>query len=238
MAGRTGTRLVAWMLALIVVFGLSSARADESLYVSNAYSTGIVMDVSGVKTALAGGSIGSPTDPSKLGGVVLPFLYCVDIPNDVYVGETYKDTIVDNYGDVNWAPLGGGVNSGAFTQLSTSVVEGVAWLLDNYGVGGQGDDAMALQAAIWNVVYGVTLDETGTNDATMVSDYHRDLRALPSAATLASAPPPPVLWLSPNPPSNGLSIEQGLVTKVPEPSSILLLGIFAAGVLGLRRKLA
>lgn len=237
MTGRTRIRLAAWMVALAIVLGFSSARADiESLYVGGSYSTGIVMDTSTGTATLAGGSI----DTSTLNGITLPFLYCVDIPDDVYVGETYSLSEVNDYGYVDNGPVWSDpLNSGTYHQLDSIVVEQVAWLLDNYGVGGQGDPARALQAAIWYVVYNskaspFTLDPT-LNDATMVNDYKTEVTAL-AGANVASASP--VLWISPAPPQNGLSIEQGLVTKVPEPSSILLLGIFAAGVLGLRRKLA
>jgi hypothetical protein len=45
-------------------------------------------------------------------------------------------------------------NSGIINGISLAAAGQVAWLLDNYGVGGQDGSAGALQAAIWNVIYG------------------------------------------------------------------------------------
>ena len=78
----------------------------------------------------------------------------MDIPDDVYVGETYSQTEVNNDGWVNNAPVWSEpLNFSTYHQLDSTVVDEVAWLLDNYGVGGQGDPAMALQAGIWHVIY-------------------------------------------------------------------------------------
>lgn len=246
------------LFTLAAVLSLGTAQADvESLYVGGTYTGSIVMNTvaaNGTVLAtqnLAGGSI----DVSSLNGVQLAYLYCVDIPDEVYVNETYSSTFVDNYGLVNNSPdQFNGPNTGTQVRLPALVVDEVAWLLDNYGVGGQGDAAVALQAAIWHAVYSdnsfnatyslsgspvpasFDLSSTG-NSAGAVTDYDNEIAALNIAVqTNAVASAAPILWLSPAPPQS--SIDQGLVTaNVPEPTSTVFLGVFfLAGLLGFAAK--
>ena len=223
---RNLTSLV-WIAALAVVLGLGSARADSNLYVGSSFSTGIVMNENGTLVSEAGGSI----DPSFiLNGVQLPFLYCVDIPDNVYVGQTYGNTTVTGDGHVDWDG----------TALAVLPNAGkVAWLIDNHGVDGVNTPAaMGLQAAIWHVIYGYTLDlSTG---AAAVAAYDNDLTGLSSAALDS------VMWISPG---NGSgTVYQGLVSKapgtqtittnVPEPSvavSLLAMLGLLGGISGARK---
>lgn len=236
--------IAAWVTALVVFgLGLSPARADVlvvgGLYTGE-YTSSIVMDNTATpspyltsipwnsagQAALAGGSI----DPSSLNGTPLPYLYCVDIPDDVFVGQTYYGAVVTSNGDDN--------SNGVFGVQGAQVFNAgeVAWLLDNHGVDGVGTDAaVALQAAIWHVIYGITLDPAANNAdyPTAYSLYTNDL------AGLGVAPVSDVLWISPD--ASG-TVDQGLVSRVSEPSSVLLLGLLFTGVLGslglMKRRLA
>jgi hypothetical protein len=168
---------------------------------------------------------------STLGGVTLPWVYCVDFSKSININSTGFTATVTNNGAVNGSAVN---NAGSVT-----------WLLDHYAASATNADATAgLQAAIWKVIYGsqFTLNgpDNSTTDSNVVTDYNNDLAGVGyNSATGLAANSDPVSnarWISPS--ANGTQY-QGLVTSaVPEPGNIAMLvglGITGAGFL-MRRK--
>ena len=170
------------------------------------FSTDIPIVLNGGVTTESGGSI----DSSTLNGNAT-WVYCVDLFHDVAVSATYNYTAVSTTGVVNGQTVD---NAGQ-----------VAWLLDHYGTTGQTTEAMALQAAIWHVIYDgsagyagghtVTLD-TSVASAALTTEYNNMLSALGGN----TAPVSSVDWLTPN--NGSTTVFQGLVTSaVPEPATVI-----------------
>ncbi len=176
-----------------------------------------------------GGSIG----PSTLNGVALPWVYCIDIPDNVGVPADYKNTVVTSngsawYGASNpWTKTAGVITAGN----SLTVAGQIAWILDNYASTATSVALQeAVQAAIWKVIYdqnGKTyfqVQDTGVNNAS-----NSIITAMGSKTASVSS----ILWMSPNGSGN-----QALVTAVPEPSTFAIASVCGAGFVfyGLRRR--
>jgi len=234
MPNRTLVSLLALVLA--VVLGSGVALADD-LMLGGSYNGGIIITGGylGVGTSTeGGGSIG----PSSLNGKALPWVYCVDIPDTVYVPGEYPNTIVTNNGMIAgsaannaWGGLQGYTSDGALATVNNAVA--VAWLAHTFAAGASGYDAqVGLQAAIWNQIYGVTL--TSGNTAGAITAYNADLAALAAAGNLHNYVGQ-FAWLSPN--GNSSNVYQGLLTQVPDGGmTLMLLGGTLVGVGTLRRK--
>lgn|ERR1017187_1537411 len=196
------------IVALAIVLGPSPLRADiGTLHIGTSYSS--ITD---------GGSF----DVSTWNGTSLQYLYCIDVHDYISPGGDYTNTSATTNGHVTTS-----------TGWFGSVVAGqIAFLLDNYGVAGQNtSQVVALQEAIWKTIYGRSFDygSPTTPEDTTAKGYY-DLAVASKAGNVGA-----YLWFSPN--TGDTTIHQAEVGKVPEPTSIVLLGAFlGAGLLGFAAK--
>lgn len=145
--------------------------------------------------------------PASLDNTPLPFLYCVDMLHDIYVPGTYNASITFD---------------GTVHGTAVAHADQVAWLLDQYATSASGNatQTAALQAAIWEVIYG---DQFTLNGAQAILN-----QAALYLTNVGTASVENYTWISP---VSGNERMQGLVTRVPEPSSTLLLGFALVGLI-------
>lgn len=206
-------KIILMLVAGAIMMMATSAMA-VTLTVGSSHSGGIHSLVGGTATEEGGGSL----DTSFLDGRQLDYLYCVDLFHNISVNTTYAFTEVNNSATIYSKPL---------TNANQ-----VAYLLGKYGTGGQGDQARALQAAIWHVINGSGVYDLDTaayaTGSTIVTLYNQYItEAANNSGNVAN-----FLWISPGKYAEGETIYQGLVTNnpVPEPGTMMLLGF---GMLGL-----
>lgn len=192
-------------LAMAALLVTTPVQADI-LTLGTSYSTPIPMNVGTV----GGGSI----DISKLNNVDLKYLYCVDLFTTVSVGGTYADTTVNNLGKIHGVDV---ANAGR-----------VAWLLTNYGVSGQGDNAKALQAAIWTAITPANVLLNVPASASFYQTYLNYLAASDGQEGIIGN----FKWITP---MTGQAEFQGQVTT-PIPAAVWLLGSGLVGLIGIRRR--
>jgi hypothetical protein len=144
-------------------------------------------------------------------------------------GSGFAGTINTSIGVVYCVQLGQSVSPGGtynYTELTpTGNYIAAAWLLNQFGASANTNDkAAGLQAAIWEVIYGAGFDLTGP--AAVEGFQTTYLAALPANVTL-----PPGYIVLYNEDSQDL-----LITRVPEPMTMILFGLGLIGLAGLRRK--
>jgi hypothetical protein len=217
--------MAVWMIALAVVVGLSPARADVgTLVLGSNYST--ITDA---------GSY----DPSSWNATPLQFLYCIDIYDYISPPATYGLTVATNNGTVTMTRNStNGVKTGYVDYswpADTTKAGHIAWLLDNYGIGGQNTTQVVdLQEAIWLVIYGY-----GYKVAPSATAQGWAAASLTQSGNVGG-----YLWFSPHDSAGAGDVHQALVGKlysVPEPTSVVVLGVFLLAVvlgLGAKRRLA
>ena len=201
------TSLLALLTAAMLTLATSAMASDlKVLKIGGNYSH-IESLVNGVATTEGGGSI----DTSYLDGRPLDYLYCVDLFTNVYVPADYSNTTVNNNALIHGNPV---TNAG-----------GIAYLLGKYGVGGEGDQAIALQAAIWHEINGTGVYDLNTKAYGESSDIATKYNTYITEAGKYSGDISKFTWI--NPGNGSGNAYQGLVTNSPnpEPSTYALMCI-------------
>ncbi len=206
-------RIAFLTLAALVATGAAFA---DNLQLGGSYNT-FTIDENGAQVSVGGG----PVMPSTLNGQALPFVYCVGLFTDVYVPADYPNTIVTQNGIADGAAIH---NAGE-----------IAWLVDNFAVAAEGSTTAqeALQAAIWTVEYntaGPHTPVTGDSSQGYYAQYQADMTALGTN----TAPVSTLDWFTPKDATT--NTYQALISAVPEPTSIFLLGTAALFVAGSMKK--
>jgi hypothetical protein len=221
-------------LSVVVALACGNRAYADTLYVGSPPGPQFTITYNnslfgGTGTTTETGS-GGNFQNSTLNGAALPWVYCTDIRNDITVPGTYDSTTVSTNGSQTGQPGGTVHNS-----------DQVAWLLLNNANAALTNTTLEanLQAAIWYEEYG-TSNITLTFTVGSYAGAQALIAAIPGSVSGYTSQ---VLWLSPDSSgANGLppGIYQGLVTAVPEPSSLAVAGLGGLAMLMFlrRRKIA
>ena len=220
-----------------IVFLMAGVASADNFNLGDTFNQYITLDGYGgstTPTTVGGGSIINTsilggTAPNGMGGITLPWVYCIGLYTTVTVSQDYPNTIVTHDGTVIFDNASYGPK-GDYLQAVPNAAQ-VAWLLSTYAVAAEGNTQaqIGLQAAIWATEYsGVTLDPSMTS---AIGIYTADLAALAAAGYINPNIVNNFSWLTPAD-SNGTY--QPLITT-PEPVTLWLYG-FGLVALGVWRK--
>jgi PEP-CTERM motif len=214
------------MLSTLAVGSRASADQTLSLTLNGNYNTTpITFSYAGSSnpvTVSGGGVVGG-----SLGGVAVPYLYCLQWSLDVVVPNTYAKSLVNSIGDIH-----GGLlqqqPSGALEADDTQA-KNIAYLVDKVATGAT--DAIsqaALQAAIWSQVtpgFKLVYDWQSlswSDYQTLKGDFNADLGLLPGSIADGSANDyrGSMLFISPSTDGDVHNHNQGLIGYIPGTGGI------------------
>ena len=221
------------LLASLACERRAHAQVTEQLNLGSGYNSNFGYTLNDVSY---GG--GGPIGPSSLGTTPLAFVYCIDIPDEVGVGQSYANNTVTTNGTAVYGNHDAG-NTWASDSNLVSVPHAnmIAGLLATYAAGATTSlQQDALQSAIWTWIYdnGVYNSSgpfvlTGGTGTGTVGELMLTYLAGAKAGTVSN-----YVWFSPNG-VNKTPIDQALVGQlVPEPSTFAIAALGGAGVHFLR----
>jgi hypothetical protein len=246
---RVSKHLSATACAVLLAMGAASGASASTLDITSA---GIYSN----NTLTLTGSSGQLAGPILLTTTTNTFwVFCVDIYDNITVNigsqHSFSPSLQYMTGQVTTNSSTGSGTGTAITQTQSGQIQYLAnlgfALASTTASAAAQNQLTAIQAAIWNIEYGLGLDglltaKAGSGDTLaggqsfaaenlLITSYESQ------AATNAVAGYAAGIY-SPGNPALGISAHQGFVTGVPEPSTwaMMLLGFAGVGFMAHRRK--
>jgi PEP-CTERM motif len=228
--------------AVLLAMGAASGASASTLDITSAgmYSN---------NTLTLNGSTGQLAGPILLTTSSSSFwVYCVDIYHDITVAIGGQHTFVPALSYQTDVVNNTGTGTTPITQALSSEIQYLA----NLGLGMAStsmsttvqNQVTAIQAAIWNIEYGLGADglhtaSAGTGDSLAGTESYADENALIKSYETAAAAHANGNWaVGIDAPSGQGFAAQGFVASVPEPSTwaMMVLGFAGVGFMAYRRK--